>query len=64
MIKFLRAVVRPYLALLFGTVIAGLGVYLILTYGSETVMERYADWMLSTGSILIGFYFAARMIKK
>ncbi len=63
-INSLRAFVRPYLALLFGTSIVGLGVFLIVKFGDAEVMLRFADFMIVTGGILIGFYFASRMIKK
>lgn len=63
-IKALRSFVRPYLALLFGTTIVVLGSYLVVKFGNEDIMLRFADFMIVTGGIIIGFYFAARMIKK
>lgn len=63
-IEFIRAIVRPYLAIATGTTFIGLAVYLAVKF-ADVELAKYVVIALVTAAVAIfSFYFGERAAKK
>jgi len=59
-IDILRAVVRPYLAILIGSAIVALAVYLAIKYADADLARYVVTAVITAGTAIFSFYFGER----
>jgi len=64
LIEFIRALVRPLIAISFSAVILALALNLINYFGDKDMAKMLLVFVMATGSTVIGFYFASRQAKE
>jgi len=64
MIEFIRALVRPYLAMLIGTAIVILAIYLAVKYADADLAKYVVVAVITAGTAIFSFYFGERAAKK
>ena len=63
MITILRAIVRPYLAILIGTAMTGLAIYLAIRFGDAEIAKYVVTTLITAGVAIISYYFGERSNK-
>jgi hypothetical protein len=63
-LDFIRGIVRPYLAIMAGTAIVGLGIYLGIKYADKDMANLVVGGVLGFGIGIFTSYFVERAIKK
>ena len=59
-LELFKGAVRPYLAFLFPTVIAIMGIVFAIRFGDRQMAELIVIFMLAEGSTILGVYFGER----
>ena len=62
-IELIRALVRPYLTILFGTVLAGLAIYLMINFASPDIASLLIGAFVGSTGTIIAFWFGDRIKK-
>jgi len=60
----LRAVVRPYLAILTGSAVVALAVYLAIRYADADLAKYVVTAVVTAGTAIFSFYFGERAGKR
>jgi len=60
MIEFLRAFVRPYIALVTITAVVVLAILLTIKFADPDMARQVITFVLATGATVTGFYFGER----
>ena len=63
-IEFLRAVVRPYIQLLLGTMLIGLAIYFAIKFGDIELAKYVVTGVVGAGLFLLGEYTGERSQRK
>lgn len=63
-LEFLRGIVRPYIALLFATVFAGLVIFGFLKYGDASMAQVLMVAFAEAVGIIVGVYIGLRQANK
>lgn len=64
MINFIRAAVRPYLAVVISSAVVGLATYLGVKFGDTELAKYMVHALVTAGVVIFGFYFGERAAKK
>jgi len=64
MIDFIRALIRPYTAIVTITSVVGLGIFLVVKFADANMANQVLTFILATGATVVGFYFGERAAKK
>lgn len=63
-LEAIRSLVRPVLSISFAWVILSLTLILAGKFADKGMADRLVDFVLATGGIIIGFWFASRQRSK
>ena len=58
-----RAIVRPFIGVIFSLGIVIMAIVLISKYGNIEFAKQFMTFILATGATIIGFYFGERSQK-
>jgi len=59
-IEIIRSLVRPFVVVSLISVILAMAIILTLEYGSAELADKYSVFILTGGSIIVGFLFGER----
>ena len=59
-IEFLRAIVRPYLAITISSVMCGITIYLAVRFGDTEMAKYVVTAVITIGGMIAAFYFGER----
>ena len=63
-LDIIRGLIRPYLAFLFPTVIAGIGIYLVIRFADAELAKSVIPILTTASTMILAFYFGERASKK